>query len=233
MLNILLLSYFAPLIPSIINLNELHIDTTTWFIGIPALLFLIAGVKLQLKLNAYEKPLLEFVFDDKYCVQMPQDYGMLFFIGIKNSSGKDVEAEVILKEILPDTLHNISMALNPKDAPKNSPSSFHVPRSIEPTKFVEIFEWDKHTNLFHIHYYANYLAAEAVERITTRNNGEEVMLGTRRTYPCILKPDSYELALLLISKTKDGVCLKSIEKRCKIIYDKEKDIVKLQPLGVS
>lgn len=219
-----------PAIGSFVPLSVLFQEAPLyWWIGLPILLLCIAGIKLQRRLDKYETPVLEIVFDDRYCFQMYQAEIVLFLVGIRNNSGVDIlEAELVLKEIIPKPLNSIPMPLNPKDAPRNSPSCFSVPRSAEPIKFVEVFEWDKSTNLFHIHYYANYLAAEAVEKVMEMN-GREAVLSTRRSYPYILSPNSYELTLLLTGKTKQGIGLKPIETKCKITYDKEKNLAKLQP----
>jgi hypothetical protein len=162
LLNIILLYYFAPLTP-LLSLGDIKIDNIIWFVGIPALLFLIAGIKLQYRVNNYEKLALRFVVNDDNNRRTPEmmnnritDIRKLYFIGVETIGQKTInDVEISLKEIRPDFLLNGgAVPLNPKDASQNTSSKFSLNPGI--VTFVELFDWMKSENDMGLHFYPNY-----------------------------------------------------------------------------
>lgn len=111
-----------PTVGKIAPLAELFKEAPlAWFVGIPALLFLIAGIKLQFKVANYEEVPLEISYDknDPEC-KRDEPSNRLWRVGVKNSKGRILERVIVrlekaeaLEKAEPQKIPDLGLALHP------------------------------------------------------------------------------------------------------------------------
>jgi len=117
-------------------------------VGIPALLFLIAGIKLQFKVNKYNMRKVELVFDpDLYpscrcsCIRQEGVVTTIYRVGLRAKGNRTVYARVELARFTPQNANFLPQPLTPMDIPIKGEGWVEVNPSGTPNQFINVVEW--------------------------------------------------------------------------------------------
>lgn len=219
-LNLLLLIVY-PYVHFKIDLNNLFTNANSiWLWVIPSVFLLIAGLKLQFRVNSYEKQSIELIYDEEACQReewgyTPQDdpvFQATYMVGTR-PTGKITlnDVEVYLTKIEPistdsDFIQFTPALLNPLDSKGQTPSKFSVNPGKTATSFVEVFSWDSmNPNEIGIHFYANYHdGARKIPSSFPRGNYKLTLRAMGRNIPAYEKVFEIQMDTNDISKPRFG-----------------------------
>ena len=187
MLNLLILIAY-PIVGRVAPLSELFEEAQlVWFVGVPILLFLIAGIKLQMKVDRYETSKLDLIFDQsKYptCkLQLDDDSGgikcrrTIFRLGIISKGKFTIDGVSIkLTDIKPEILTCGPITLQPvRFAQGDFELSFAVNPGEIPTKYIELLYHDSDDGIVTIEHDNDYNHPIRVSLPSQSKNGEYIL----------------------------------------------------------
>jgi hypothetical protein len=119
-----------------------------WFAVVPAILLLIAGIKLQYRLEKYEAKQVELLFDPSRfpsCrMQEERTLGVMttiYRVGLRAVGRRTVDARIQLLRFMPQNANFLPQPLNPMNIPVSGGGWVTVNPSQEPNQFINVVEW--------------------------------------------------------------------------------------------
>jgi hypothetical protein len=111
--------------------------------GIPALLFLLAGIKLQFKVKKYDMREVELVFaPDVYPSCRIQEGGVTTYrVGLRTKGKKKVCSRVELVRFRPQNANFLPQPLTPMNMPTTGEGWVEVNPGTTPNQFINVVQW--------------------------------------------------------------------------------------------